>query len=127
MSIFDHISIKVGDMTAANAFYQAALEPLGIEQKFLVERPGGHTAGYGRDKVRFFIGNGATLAQGSVHLAFEARSRSEVDAFHAAALAAGGQDNGEPGLRPRYHDNYYAAFVIDPAGNNVEAVYQGAP
>jgi catechol 2,3-dioxygenase-like lactoylglutathione lyase family enzyme len=87
MSIFDHISIKVGDMTAANAFYQAVLEPLGIEQKLLVERPGGHTAGYRRDKVRFFIGNGAALAQGSVHLAFEARSGFRSFATCALAIA----------------------------------------
>jgi catechol 2,3-dioxygenase-like lactoylglutathione lyase family enzyme len=127
MGIFAHISIKVADMPAASAFYRAALAPLGIEQKFLVERPGGQTAGYGRDKVGFFVETGDALAQGAVHMAFEARNRREVDAFHAAAIAAGGKDNGQPGIRPRYHDNYYAAFVIDPDGNNVEAVYQGAP
>lgn len=127
MSFFDHVSIKVDDVTTASTFYQAALAPLGIEQKFLLERPDGLMAGYGREKVHFFVGSGAALAQGSVHLAFAARSRSEVDAFHAAALTAGAQDNGKPGRRPRYHENYYAAFVIDPAGNNVEAVYQEVP
>jgi catechol 2,3-dioxygenase-like lactoylglutathione lyase family enzyme len=125
MNIFDHISIKFEDVMGANAFYKAALAPLGIEQKFLVERPGGHMAGYGREKVQLFIGSGAAPASAPLHLAFQAKSRSEVNAFHAAALAAGGQDNGQPDVRPQYHDNYYAAFVLDPAGNNVEAVYQG--
>jgi catechol 2,3-dioxygenase-like lactoylglutathione lyase family enzyme len=127
MSIYDHISIKFKDDAGAIAFYKAALAPLGIELKFLVERPGGHMAGYGREKVQLFIGNGAAPVSGQLHLAFQARGRGEVDGFHAAGLAAGGQNNGQPGVRPQYHDNYYAAFVFDPAGNNVEAVYQGEP
>lgn len=126
MSIFDHISIKVGDSAALNAFYKAALAPLGVTQKFLVERPEGLIGGYGRERASFFVGQATSAAEGSIHLAFVAGSRAEVDAFYAAALAAGGHDNGEPGVRSKYHENYYAAFVIDPAGNNVEGVYQGS-
>lgn len=126
MNIFDHISIKVGDSAAVNAFYAAALAPLGITQKFLVERPEGPMGGYGREQVNFFVGQATLAVEASIHLAFVAGSRDEVDAFYAAAIAAGGRDNGEPGVRPKYHKNYYAAFVIDPAGNNVEAVHQGS-
>ncbi|WP_164778508.1 VOC family protein [Mesorhizobium sp. M7A.F.Ca.US.006.01.1.1] len=124
--MFDHISIKVGNSAAVNAFYKGALAPLGITQKFLAERPDGLTGGYGRERVEFFVGQATSAVEAPFHLAFEARSRSEVDAFYAAAIAAGGRDNGSPGLRPKYHENYYAAFVIDPASNNVEGVYQGA-
>ncbi|RZK77644.1 MAG: VOC family protein, partial [Methylobacterium sp.] len=81
-------------------------------------------AGFGRGKASFFLAEGSTRT-GVSHLAFAARSQAEVDAFHAGAVAAGGQDNGAPGLRPRYHAGYYAAFVIDPDGNNVEAVVHG--
>jgi catechol 2,3-dioxygenase-like lactoylglutathione lyase family enzyme len=123
LSIFDHIAIQVAYAGATSAFYRAALAPLAIDQKFLVERAGGTVAGFGREQASFFVKEGA--ANGPGHIAFMARSREEVGAFHAAALAAGGQDNGAPGFRPKYHDRYYAAFVIDPAGNNVEAVFHG--
>lgn len=125
MSIFDHISIKVGDSAAVNAFYEAALAPLGVTQKFLFERAEGLIGGYGREQVNFFVGQATSAAEAGIHLAFVAGSRAEVDAFYAAAIAAGGQDNGAPGVRTKYHENYYAAFVIDPDGNNVEAVFQG--
>jgi catechol 2,3-dioxygenase-like lactoylglutathione lyase family enzyme len=126
MSIFDHISIKVGDSATVNAFYKASLGPLGITQKFLVERPDGLTGGYGREQVKFFVAQATSAAKAPIHLAFAAGSRAEVDAFYAAAIAAGGQDNGAPGVRAKHHENYYAAFVIDPDGNNVEAVAQGS-
>lgn len=126
MSIFDHVSIHVSDYDKASAFYGAALAALGVAQKFSAPRPGGHVAGYGNDATRFFIVSGQS-AHGVIHMAFAAASRGQVDAFYDAALAAGGRDNGGPGVRPRYHANYYAAFVFDPDGNNVEAVFQDEP
>ncbi len=88
---------------------------------------GGAHAGFGKDgKPFFWIGSGARLS-GPTHFAFTAKSRDAVVAFHREALAAGGKDNGAPGLRPHYHDNYYGAFVVDPDGNNVEAVCHTPP
>jgi predicted lactoylglutathione lyase len=95
----------------------------------------GKAGGFGRDhKPDFWVGEGATRFQSPeqldpitpVHVSFVARSRAEVDAFHAAALAAGARDNGGPGLRPEYHANYYGAFVLDPDGHNIEAVIHTA-
>ncbi|MGV8955600.1 MAG: VOC family protein [Cypionkella sp.] len=126
MSIFDHVSIPVSDFDRSDAFYRAALSTLGIMQKFSMPRPDGHVAGFGKEKISFFIAGGQP-AHGVIHLAFSAGSRAEVDAFHRAAIGAGGLDNGTPGVRPRYHANYYAAFVFDPDGNNIEAVFQGEP
>jgi catechol 2,3-dioxygenase-like lactoylglutathione lyase family enzyme len=107
-----------------------ALEPLSISLMIEVtaEQTGGEAhAGFGKDgKPFFWIGSGAR-ARDPVHFAFTAKSRDEVDAFYRAALAAGGKDNGAPGLRPHYHANYYGAFVIDPDGNNVEAVCHQPP
>ena len=124
--ILDHIGLGVSDYERAKAFYDAALAPLGIVR--LMEFPGEVTpsgapaCGYGRDgKPEFWIGaEGGTTPP--LHVAFAARSRAEVDAFHAAAMAAGGTDNGPPGLRPLYHEHYYGAFVRDPDSHNVEAV-----
>ncbi|WP_102225215.1 VOC family protein [Acidimangrovimonas sediminis] len=126
MSIFDHISLKTTRLAEMQRFYEAALAPLGIEMKFHVDRPGGGVAGFGRDWVEFFIGGAEGTEPPPIHMAFCAKDREEVAAFHAAALSAGGTDNGAPGLRPKYHNAYYAGFVIDPAGNNVEVVHQGA-
>jgi len=126
MSIFDHVSIRVGDFERSQAFYRAALPALGIEQQFSLARPGGQVAGFGKGRTSFFVMAGKP-PHGAIHLALSAGSRAAVDAFHRAALAAGGRDNGAPGMRPRYHENYYAAFVLDPDGNNIEAVFQGAP
>ena len=121
-ALFDHVAINVSDMDASRRFFEAALTPLGYEVSF--ESPewvGMQAAGrndFGlvrRDPV------GPT-----VHLGFEAADRATVDAFHSAALAAGGKDNGAPGLRTEYGDNYYAAFVIGPDGHNLEAVTQRA-
>jgi predicted lactoylglutathione lyase len=82
--------------------------------------------GYGRTMPQFFVNEGENASQAQ-HIAFTARTRSEVDAFHLAALAAGGRDNGGPGPRPEYHRHYYGAFVLDPDGNNIEAVCHHAP
>jgi catechol 2,3-dioxygenase-like lactoylglutathione lyase family enzyme len=123
--MFDHIGFAVSDYPRALAFYKTTFEPLGIGLAMEVppEVTGGESyAGFGREgRPQFWIGTGKPLS-GRLHVAFEARSRAEVDAFYAAAIAAGGADNGKPGLRPIYHQNYYAAFVIDPDGHNVEAV-----
>lgn len=116
--MIDHIGIRTADPARCIGFYEAALRPLGIEKK--VDYPGG--AGFGRgEQLAFWIGESAA-APSSAHIAFAAPDRAAVTAFHRAALAAGGKDNGAPGLRPDYHADYFAAFVIDPDGNNVEAV-----
>jgi catechol 2,3-dioxygenase-like lactoylglutathione lyase family enzyme len=126
MAILDHIGINVTDYARSKAFYEKALAPLGIE----VIMEFGSFCGFGRDgKPDFWIGQGTTSYQTPehlspitpVHVSFAARSRAEVDAFHTAALAAGGRDFGKPGLREVYHPNYYGAFVLDPDGHNVEA------
>jgi catechol 2,3-dioxygenase-like lactoylglutathione lyase family enzyme len=116
--ILDHVSLRVRDVPRSRAFYQAALAPLGIS--VLMENQGSVGFGAGR-RPQFWLNPGADTS-GPVHVAFVAASRAEVRAFHAAALAAGGTDNGAPGLRPQYHANYYGAFVLDPDGNNAEAV-----
>lgn len=121
MSSLDHISIATGDYAKSLAFYEAALAPLGIKTHMKFEGPEGNVAGLGRDTPDFWVGDGGAL-QGRVHLAFSAPDRAAVDAFHAAAIAAGATDNGAPGLRAHYHPNYYAAFVFDPDGHNIEAV-----
>lgn len=118
-----HLDIAVSDLARSLAFYTQALEPLGLRPVLHHKHPGGHEViGFGvlPDPV-FWIRNGEA-AVGPIHLAFLAPTRAAVDAFHRAALAAGGTCNGPPGLRPRYADNYYAAFVIDPDGKNIEAV-----
>jgi catechol 2,3-dioxygenase-like lactoylglutathione lyase family enzyme len=123
--MLDHIGYPVADFARSKAFYEAALKPLGLALLMEVtkEQTGGDAhAGFGRDgKAFFWIGTGAK-AKGGTHVAFAASTHAEVDAFHRAALAAGGRDNGAPALRPHYHPNYYGAFVFDPDGNNVEAV-----
>lgn len=121
MSIFDHLGYPVGDLDKSVAFYDAALAPLGIKRISEFEYPGGKVIGYGADRPQFWINSGEALRD-HVHLAFASTSRADVDAFHAAALAAGGRDNGAPGTRPEYHPDYYAAFVFDPDGHNIEAV-----
>lgn len=116
--ILDHIGYNVHDFARSRAFYEKALAPLAIT--VLVEGEG--WAMMGREgKPQFWFGAMGTPQTG-VHLAFAAAARDQVRSFHAAALAAGGTDNGGPGLRPQYHANYYGAFVIDPDGNNIEAV-----
>ncbi|MFC3528516.1 VOC family protein [Paracoccus mangrovi] len=129
--MIDHIGFAVADLEQARQFYVRALAPLGISVLMEVteEMTGGHGAhlGLGRDGNPFFwIGTGKP-AVGGCHVAFAAPDRATVDAFHAAALAAGGRDNGAPGLRPHYHAGYYGAFVLDHDGNNIEAVHHGDP
>ena len=123
--MIDHIGVAVSDMARAKAFYAHALKPLGVGllMEVSAEETGGDAhAGFGADdKAFFWIGTGAK-PKGGTHVAFTARTRAEVDAFHQAAMAAGGRDNGAPGPRPHYHAHYYGAFVLDPDGNNVEAV-----
>ena len=124
--MIDHLSIGVGDLKRSRAFYDAALAPLGYRRLFdLVD-----TSGYGRDEphplkeqaLPFWIGAEPEGAPLNGHICFRAPDRAAVDAFHKAALAAGARDNGAPGLRPHYHASYYAAFIVDPDGNRIEAV-----
>jgi catechol 2,3-dioxygenase-like lactoylglutathione lyase family enzyme len=115
----DHIGLDVSDYERSKAFYERALAPLGL--KLLME-PVPEVGGFGGDFPFFWIGKRDRGPQTGVHVAFTAKDRQMVDAFHAAALAAGGADNGRPGVREIYHPNYYGAFVLDPDGNNVEAV-----
>ena len=127
--MIDHTGLKVADPVASRRFYDAALAPLGY--RVLMEIPKEHTGGmvvlgYGvHPKPDFWVGQG-TPETPRIHIAFRAGSRGEVDAFYRAALAAGGKDNGPPGPRPHYHPGYYGAFVLDPDGHNVEAVFHGA-
>ena len=118
--MLDHLGINVSDYERSRAFYERALAPLGYE---LLMEPVPRFGGFGRDqKPTFWITDQREPASENVHVAFAAPDRSTVDAFHAAALEAGGTDNGEPGVREIYHPSYYGAFVRDPDGNNVEAV-----
>lgn len=123
--MIDHTGVSVSDFDKSKAFYTQALAPIGYA--LLMELPAtvtGHTdvAGFGEPpKPDFWISRGAPNKP-PIHIAFRVASRAMVDAFHQAALAAGGTDNGAPGLRPHYHPNYYGAFVLDPDGHNVEAV-----
>ena len=123
--MLDHIGLSVTDFERAKAFYHAALKPLGLGaiMEVTAEETGGDAhAGFGEnDKAFFWIGTGAK-PRGGTHVAFTTKTRAEVEAFYRAALAAGGRDNGAPGLRPEYHPNYYGAFVFDPDGNNIEDV-----
>lgn len=123
--MLDHIGATVSDLGRSRAFYDAALAPLGIAviMEVTPEQTGGSGhLGYGSGgRPYFWIGN-AGPATASLHVALAAPDRKTVDAFYAAAMAAGGRDNGPPGLRPHYHPNYYGAFVLDPDGLNVEAV-----
>jgi catechol 2,3-dioxygenase-like lactoylglutathione lyase family enzyme len=105
--MLDHLGLDVSDYERSQAFYEKALAPLGL--KLMMEPAPG-------------IGTRGRAAQSGVHVAFTADSRKTVDSFHAAALDAGATDNGGPGVREIYHPNYYGAFVLDPDGNNVEAV-----
>lgn len=116
--ILDHIGFAVADFPRSRAFYVAALAPLGIT----VLKEGEGWAGMGRGQAMAFWFGAFGAPPRHVHLAFAAADRAQVRAFHAAALAAGGTDNGAPGLRPQYHADYYAAFVTDLNGHNIEAV-----
>jgi catechol 2,3-dioxygenase-like lactoylglutathione lyase family enzyme len=115
----DHVGLDVSDYEHSKAFYEKALAPLGMT---LMMEPGPDVGGFGADYPFFWIGKRDRGSDSGVHVAFTAEDRATVDAFHAAALEAGGTDNGGPGIRELYHPTYYGAFVLDPDGNNVEAV-----
>jgi catechol 2,3-dioxygenase-like lactoylglutathione lyase family enzyme len=117
--MIDHVDIAVTDFSRAKSFYESALKPLGFG---LIAEKAGAFAGFGAAGKLFFSIDVGARPKGGTHIAFAARTRAEVDAFHRAAVAAGGRDNGSPGLRPQYHKDYYGAFVFDPDGNNIEAV-----
>ena len=120
--MIDHISIGVADLERAARFYEAALAPLGLTR--LVTRPA--TVGFGKNYPEFWInlrtGMSAVAHESGTHICLRAKATADVDAFHAAALHAGGRSDGAPGLRPHDRVRYYAAFVIDPDGNRIEAV-----
>lgn len=123
--MIDHTGVAVSDFAVSKAFYTRALAPLGYS--LLMEFPaavtqGTDVAGFGvAAKPDFWIASGRANVP-AIHIAFRASSRAVVDAFHPAAIAAGGRDNGAPGVRAHYHPNYYGAFVLDPDGHNIEAV-----
>lgn len=132
--MLDHMTFRVADIQRAKAFYSAALAPLGYSLCF-EGNFGFNVLGFdyadpsepsGRKADVWFVDGpspyGGPAATSGCHLAWKAASRAEVDAFYRAAIAAGGKDNGAPGLRPDYHPHYYGGFVIDPEGNNIEAV-----
>jgi catechol 2,3-dioxygenase-like lactoylglutathione lyase family enzyme len=120
--MFDHVSLKVRDFHRTLAFYRAALAPLGYEAQHLDEK--GKSVGFGpKGAVALWIAEGTPAS--SLHVAFASPSRKAVTQFFEAGLESGGRDNGKPGLRPDYSKTYYAAFLVDPDGNNVEAVTQG--
>jgi len=121
LSTLDHVGIAVADYARSKAFYEQALAPLGMA---LLMEFSEAAAGFGREdggRPSFFIEAHGEPVRGRLHIAFAAENRAQVDAFHAAALQAGGNDNGAPGLR-WYHPDYYGGYVFDPDGNNVEAV-----
>ena len=126
--MFDHIGVVVSDFAKSKSFYAQALAPIGHSRVVEIMVDGGlkPSAGFCHED-----GSDLWISQGEptrpLHIAFRVRSRAAVDAFHVAALAAGGEDNGEPGLRPQYHPNYYGAYVLDPDGHNIEAVCHDAP
>jgi catechol 2,3-dioxygenase-like lactoylglutathione lyase family enzyme len=118
--MLDHVGLDVSDYERSKAFYEKALAPLGLT---LMMEPVPEVGGFGDGHMPFFwIGKRGRGPESGVHVAFVAEDRETVDAFHAAALEAGGADNGGPGIREIYHPTYYGAFVLDPDGNNVEVV-----
>jgi catechol 2,3-dioxygenase-like lactoylglutathione lyase family enzyme len=124
--MIDHLSIGVLDLARSRAFYDAALAPLGYRRLFNLD----DASGYGppephprrEQALPFWLGHQPGGVPLNGHVCFRAWTRAAVDAFHEAALATGGRNNGAPGLRPEYHPNYYAAFIIDPDGHRIEAV-----
>lgn len=122
--MIDHTGVGVSDPVKSRRFYEQALAPLGyrVLMEIPVELTGGAVVlGFGvPPKPDFWMNQGAPQVP-HVHIAFHAETRAAVDAFHRAAIAAGGRDNGAPGLRPHYHEHYYGAFVLDPDGHNIEA------
>lgn len=121
-----HIDFAVADLARSREFYERALAPLGLRVSITFTKHAGHRCiGFGPKPDPVFWIRGGGPVQGHLHVAFAAPSREAVDAFHTAAIQAGGKDNGASGLRPRYAEHWYAAFVLDPDGHNIEAVYRG--
>lgn len=123
--MLDHVGLKVTDLRRSRDFFDKALKPLGITVLYEgtgAENGGTPFIGYGEGFKPYFWLNEQPRATEVVHVAFAAESRAKVDAFYAAAMAAGGRDFGAPGPRPHYHPHYYGAFVLDPDGHNIEAV-----
>jgi catechol 2,3-dioxygenase-like lactoylglutathione lyase family enzyme len=126
MPMIDHVSLGVADLARSRAFYDAVLAPLGYRRRFDLD----DASGYGgpepsplkEQALPFWIEHEPGGASLNGHVCFAAPNRAAVDAFYRAALGAGGRDNGRPGLRPRYHAHYYAAFILDPDGHRIEAV-----
>lgn len=127
-SVIDHVGIGVSDILHARAFYERALEPLGITLILSIEADPPQSKprrlGFGCAGKPFLWLHDVPVPSHGAHIALIAQSHEAVDAFHAAAIAAGGQDNGPPGLRLQYHSDYYAAYVLGPDGVNLEAVCQ---
>ncbi len=119
--IIDHLKIGVSDLEASRSFYAQALEPLGFEE-LGPWSDASREVSFGTKEADDFAISKKYEPGGQVHIAFAADTREQVDRFHAAALAAGGRDNGGPGPRPEYSEGYYGAFVLDPNGHNIEAV-----
>jgi catechol 2,3-dioxygenase-like lactoylglutathione lyase family enzyme len=117
--LLDHVSLPVSDLAKSKAFYAAALEPLGFG--IIMESASAVGFGAASTPQDLWLGQGTPTA--TIHIGLHAEDEAAVHAFHAAGLAAGGTDNGQPGTRPQYHAGYYAAYLIDPDGNNLEAVY----
>ncbi len=121
--MLDHMTFRVRDLAATRRFYEASLAPLGYKLGHEGEHDGVRMLGFAHDgKFDTWFVEAPDDPSGPTHLAWHAASRDAVDAFYSAAVASGGRDNGPPGLRPHYHAHYYGAFVLDPDGNNVEAV-----
>jgi catechol 2,3-dioxygenase-like lactoylglutathione lyase family enzyme len=123
--MLNHVTLSTTDLARSLDFYEQVLAAIGVEKLRSHPRPDGSMgqAGFGKLGVPFFWLAHSDLETSHVHVAFSAGNRDEVDAFHRAALRAGGIDNGQPGFRPLYHPDYYAAFMLDPSGNNIEAVW----
>ncbi|MHA6265048.1 VOC family protein [Arenibacterium sp. CAU 1754] len=122
--MIDHITFGVTDFDRSTAFYDQAFAPLGVQRLFDVPKEhsdGVKVTGYGDDRPWFWLAE-ENATTGLMHIALQAKSKADVDAFHAAAIRAGGTDNGSPGFRLHYNPDYYAAFVLDPDGHNIEAV-----
>ena len=122
--VIDHVTIGVSDLARSREFYRRALIPLGFAE-IGAWREGAKEVAFGLEEANDFAISTAYGTGAPVHVAFAADRRDQVDAFYAAALAAGGRDNGPPRLRPEYAAGYYGAFVLDPDGHNIEAVHHG--
>jgi catechol 2,3-dioxygenase-like lactoylglutathione lyase family enzyme len=122
--MIDHTGVVVSNFENSKAFYMAALKPIGYQklQEFSAPNGGVEVAGFGESSKADFWINTGTPNKPPIHIAFRATTRALVDEFYRAALAAGGRDNGGPGVRAHYHANYYGAFVLDPDGHNIEVV-----